>query len=247
MRAPAVQSQRARVDRRTLHSPRHMSRPSVVITGGTGYIGQRLIPMLVDRGFHVRAIVRKGSESRVESGAQIAIGDVRDRASIEAHLLPGCIVVQLVGTPKPSPAKAAEFEALDYVSAHECVEAAKAVGVRHFVYVSVARPAPIMRAYVDVRRRVEEEIVASGIPHTFVRPWYVLGPGHRWPYFFIPLYWLFRVWPSTRDGATRLGLVTLKQMLNTLAWSVETAGADSRTLNVVDIKRIGSAKNKTTA
>src|SRR5690242_21228511 len=199
-------------------------RPTVVITGGTGYIGQRLIPKLVDRGFHVRAIVRRGSETRVPSGAQIVIGDVRDRASIASHLLPGSIVVQLVGTPKPSPAKAAEFEALDYVSAHECLEAAKAVGVRHFVYVSVAQPAPIMRAYVDVRRRVEEEVVASGIPHTFVRPWYVLGPGHRWPYLFIPMYWLFSALPSTRDGARRLGLVTLSQMVNSLVWSVETAG-----------------------
>lgn len=224
-----------------------MPRPTVIVTGGTGYIGQRLLPKLVEKGFHVRAIVRRGSESRVPSGAQIAVGDVRDRTSIASHLLPGSIVVQLVGTPKPSPAKAAQFEALDYVSAHECLEAAKMVGVRHFVYVSVAQPAPIMRAYVDVRRRVEEEIVASGIPHTFVRPWYVLGPGHRWPYFFIPLYWLLRVLPPTRDGARRLGLVTLQQMLNTLLWSVETADSESRTLNVVDIKRVGSGDSKTTA
>jgi hypothetical protein len=104
-----------------------------------------------------------------------------------------------------------------------------------------------MRAYVDVRRRVEEEVIASGIPHTFVRPWYVLGPGHRWPYLFIPMYWVFHALPSTRDGAKRLGLVTLPQMLNSLVWSVETAGSESRTLNVVDIRRIGSGKNKTTA
>jgi len=224
-----------------------MARPSVVITGGTGYIGRRLIPILVERGFHVRAIVRRGSESKIASGAQIVIGDVRDRASIASHLLPGSIVVQLVGTPKPSPAKAAEFEALDYASAHECLEAAKAIGVRHFVYVSVAHPAPIMGAYVDVRRRVEDEIVASGIPHTILRPWYVLGPGHRWPLLFVPMYWVLRAIPSTRDGANRLGLVTLRQMLETLAWSIETAGNDSRTLNVVDIRRIGSSKNKTTA
>ena len=224
-----------------------MTLPSVVVTGGTGYLGRRLIPSLVERGFHVRAIVRPGSQSKIPPGAQVVVGDVRDRVSIASYLLPGSIVVQLVGTPKPSPAKAAEFEALDYTSAHECIEAAKAVGVRHFIYVSVAQPAPVMRAYVDVRRRVEAEIVASKIPHTIVRPWYVLGPGHRWPYALIPVYWLLRAIPSTRDGATRLGLVTLGQMLETLIWSVETAGDDSRTLNVVDIRRIGSRKNKTTA
>ena len=46
----------------------------------------------------------------------------------------------------------------------------------------------------------------------FFVPWYVLGPGHRWPYLLLPMYKLMELLPSTRAGATRLGLVTLEQM-----------------------------------
>src|SRR4029079_4140423 len=146
-----------------------------------------------------------------------------------------CVVVHLVGTPHPSPSKAAEFEALDYVAAHECIAAAKAGGAGHFVYVSVAHPASMMRAYIDVRVRVEGELRESGLPHTIVRPWYVLGPGHRWPYLLIPMYWVLSAIPSTRERAQRLGLVTIAQMIATLAWAVDTASEESRVLNVPDI------------
>jgi uncharacterized protein YbjT (DUF2867 family) len=222
--------------------------PSLVaITGGTGYIGQRLIPRFVARGHAVRAIVRAESVSKVPTGAEAVVGDVRSRASVTPLLSSDSTVVHLVGTPRPSPAKAAQFEALDFVAARECIAAAATAHVRHFVYVSVAHPAPVMRAYIDVRMRVEAELQRSRVPHTIVRPWYVLGPGHRWPYALIPIYWVLNTLPSTRDGARRLALVTIEQMLRTLIWGVETASAESRIVNVPDIRRIGSAQSKTTA
>ena len=39
------------------------------------------------------------------------------------------------------------------------------------------------------------------------RPWYVLGPGHRWPYLLLPIYKFAELIPKTRKGALRLGLV----------------------------------------
>ena len=214
-----------------------MPRTAVLLTGGTGYIGRRLIPELVTRGHTVRAIVRAGSEAKVPSGAEVVVGDVRSRDSVAPHVARDSVIVHLVGTPHPSPSKAAEFEALDYVAAHECIAAAKTSGARHFVYVSVAHPAPIMRAYIEVRMRVEAELRDSGLPSTIVRPWYVLGPGHRWPYALIPMYWLLGALPSTRESARRLGLVSIDNMVATLAWAVDTAGDDSRVLNVPDIRQ----------
>jgi uncharacterized protein YbjT (DUF2867 family) len=214
-----------------------MAPATVLLTGGTGYIGRRLIPQLVTRGHRVRAIVRAGSESKVPGGAEVVVGDVRSRESVTPFVASNSVVVHLVGTPHPSPSKAAEFESLDFVAAHECLAAAQAGGARHFVYVSVAHPAPIMRAYIDVRMRVEAELRESGLPHTVVRPWYVLGPGHRWPYVLIPMYWVLGAIPSTRARSQRLGLVTLAQIVATLAWAVDTASDESRVLNVPDIRR----------
>jgi len=214
-----------------------MPRATVLLTGGTGYIGRRLIPELVTRGHSVRAIVRAGSEGKVPPCAEVVVGDVRSRESVAPHVARDGVVVHLVGTPHPSPSKAAEFEALDYVAAHECIAAAKTSGARHFVYVSVAHPAPVMRAYIGVRMRVEGELRDSGLPSTILRPWYVLGPGHRWPYALIPMYWLLGALPSTRESARRLGIVTIANMLATLVWAVDTARHESRELNVPDIRR----------
>jgi len=75
------------------------------------------------------------------------------------------------------------------------------------------------------------------LSHAIIRPWYVLGPGHRWAYVLLPMYWLMGAIPSTRDSAQRLGLVTIAQMVDTLTWAVDTAGAESRVLNVPDIRR----------
>jgi uncharacterized protein YbjT (DUF2867 family) len=222
----------------TLETPISNMRPTnVFITGGTGYMGRRLIPALVTRGHSVHAFVRRGSESRVPSDARAIVGDVLSRDSLASAIPAGSVVVHLVGTPRPSPKKAAQFEALDFVSARECIAAAKTAGARHFVYVSVAQPAPIMHAYVDVRVRIEALLRESGLPHTIIRPWYVLGPGHRWPYLLVPLYWLWTAWPSTRDAARRLGLVTLAQMIGTLIWAVETAETESRIVDVPEIRR----------
>jgi uncharacterized protein YbjT (DUF2867 family) len=142
-----------------------------------------------------------------------------------------------VGTPRPAPSKAAEFEAVDFVSARECIAAAKEAGARHFVYVSVGQAARVMRAYVDVRARGEALLRESKLPHTILRPWYVLGPGHWWPILLLPMYWLFEVNPSTRETARKLGLVTLGQMIRTLVWAVETGGSESRVIEVPDIRR----------
>jgi hypothetical protein len=51
------------------------------------------------------------------------------------------------------------------------------------------------------------------------------------------MYWLMGAIPSTRQSAQRLGLVTIAQMVATLTWAVDTAGAESRVLNVPDIRR----------
>jgi uncharacterized protein YbjT (DUF2867 family) len=69
------------------------------------------------------------------------------------------------------------FQRIDFTSGKEAVEAARQAQVRHFVYVSVAQPAPFMQAYVQVRADVEARLRASGLNATILRPWYVLGPG----------------------------------------------------------------------
>lgn len=162
---------------------------------------------------------------------------LKDGSYLEAIKGAGTFV-HLIGVPHPSPAKAAQFRAIDLPSAQVAIKAARDAGIRHFVYLSVAQPAPMMQAFIAVRSEGEEMIRASGLDATFVRPWYVLGPGHRWPYFLLPLYWIAEQLPATRESARRLGLVTISQMLKALVWAVENPPTGVRILDVPKIREL---------
>jgi nucleoside-diphosphate-sugar epimerase len=214
---------------------------SVFVTGSTGYMGCSLIPALLRRGHTVRALARAESRGRVPDGCDVVIGDPLDRRTFEAQIAPADTLVHLVGTPRPSPAKARQFLEIDLVSAREAVAAAVAARVSHFVYVSVAQPAPIMQAYLAVRAEGEAMIRKAGLRATILRPWYVLGPGHRWPHLLRPAYAALERIPSTREQAQRLGLVTLRQMIGALVAAIENPPDGVRIVAVPEIRRTAVA------
>ena len=217
----------------------------VFVTGGSGYLGRPLIAELLDRGHRVRALVRAGSEGRISRGAGIVVGNALDSTGWRDQVAPADTFVHLVGTPHPSPKKAAEFQAVDLPSIKAAVAAASAGGIRHFVYVSVAHPAPIMHAYIDVRSQGEALLREQRLNATILRPWYVLGEGHRWAYALVPVYAVARRLPSTRSGALRLGLVTHAQMLRALTAAVESPVSGVRIVEVPEIARGLDAAPKT--
>jgi uncharacterized protein YbjT (DUF2867 family) len=208
----------------------------VFVTGGTGYLGRALIETLVHRGHHVRALVRLGSESKVPLGAERVTGNALDSSGWGATVASADTLVHLVGTPHPSPAKAAEFKSVDLPSIRASVAAAVTARVSHFVYVSVAHPAPIMHAYIAVRSEGEALIQEKGLNTTILRPWYVLGEGHRWAYALVPLYAVARHVPAWRATAGRLGLVTHEQMVRALVAAVENPVQGVRIVEVPAIR-----------
>src|SRR5262249_41536203 len=120
------------------------------------------------------------------------------------------------------------------------IAAARSAAVAHFVYVSVAQPAPVMRAYQAARRQGELALEASGVRHTVLRPWYVLGHGHRWPYVLLPFYWLLARLPATKESANRLGLVTLPEMGRAIVHAIEHPPARQRIVEVPEIRTASS-------
>jgi uncharacterized protein YbjT (DUF2867 family) len=210
----------------------------VFVAGGTGYIGRPLVALLLSRGHAVRALVRPGSEGKLPAGATPVAGDALRAETFAAAVAPAKTFVQLVGVSHPSPAKATEFRSVDLASLRSSAEAAVRAGVDHFVYLSVAQPAPaIMRAYAAARAEGEAIVRAMGMKATFLRPWYVLGPGHRWPYLLVPAYFVFELLPGTREAARRIGLVTLPQMVSALVRAVENPPDGVRIVEVADIRR----------
>jgi hypothetical protein len=178
-----------------------MSPRQVFVTGGTGYIGSRLIPMWLERGHGIAALARPGSQSKLPSGCTPVLGNALDGDSYAQHLAACDTFIQLVGVAHPSPAKAREFVEIDQKSA---MEDSGGRASRHRAFRVCERGAS----------RTHDALLYRG-PHGLRKPATVErperhhtpplvcagGPGHRWPYVLIPFYWLAERIPSKRDAA----------------------------------------------
>jgi uncharacterized protein YbjT (DUF2867 family) len=219
--------------------PRSSASRRVFITGGTGYIGSALIPALLERGHRLRVLVRPGSKAKLPAECEVVSGNALDANSYRQLIRPADTFVHLVGVPHPSPGKGAQFRAVDLVSTREAISACAELEVRHFIYLSVAHPAPMMKDYVAVRTECEQMIRQQQLNSTVLRPWYVLGPGHRWPSVLLPFYKVCEWLPFTRTAALRLGLVTLEQLILALVETVESPAQGLRIIGVPEIRVAG--------
>ena len=207
----------------------------IFVSGGTGFIGQAAIAELSRRGHHVTALARPGSQAKLPEDVEITLGDALDASTFNCFNTN--TFIHLVGTPHPAPWQRDQFEAVDLRSLQESVEVATRCRIRNFIYLSVAQPAPVMQAYWKVRAQCERILAATGMRATFLRPWYVLGPGRSWPNALKPLYAAAERVSCLQKGAQRLGLVTLEEMAAAIAWSVEhPPGPSPRILDVPEIR-----------
>jgi uncharacterized protein YbjT (DUF2867 family) len=218
-----------------------MRKDPVFITGGTGYIGKRLTQLLLDEGFQVTSLVRAQSVNKLPVGCTPVVADPFDPASYAKSIPPNSIFIHLLGVSHPGPKKKLLFYSVDLASLKASVQAAKQANVKRFVYMSVAQyPSRIMADYQEARSQGEQEIIASGIPSTFIRPWYVVGPGHYWPLVFNPVFKLLEVIPKTSVQAKSLALVSLRQMLLTLKNTV--LNLPEGVHNIVEVRDIKNVK-----
>ena len=77
----------------------------------------------------------------------------------------------------------------------------------------------------------------SGMRATFVRPWYVLGPGHRWVYGILPMYWLAMLAPKGRETARRLYPVKLANVVRAIVDAVDRPPDSVRLIEADELRR----------
>ena len=209
----------------------------IFITGGTGYLGRRLITRLVRSGYHVKALTRKGSESRLPQGCIPIISDPFNANAFGPSIDEGSTFIQLLGVSHPGPSKKDLFDKIDFVSASASVAAAKQAKCSHFIYVSVAQtPTSIMYDYQQCRAKCEKLINESSLKASIIRPWYIIGPGHYWPLLLLPLFKLLEIVPATSKKAQALRLVSLRQMLDMLCYTVENPPEKQQVFEIQDIR-----------
>jgi uncharacterized protein YbjT (DUF2867 family) len=115
----------------------------VFVSGGTGYIGQRMNRLLVERGHAVTALVRPGSEKKLPTGCASVSGSAVDASSFAAQVPPADTFVHLVGVSHPAPWKEHEFRAVDLASVNASVEAALEAGINILSMSAWRSPLPL--------------------------------------------------------------------------------------------------------
>jgi len=148
----------------------------VVVAGGHGRVGLRLLRLLAERGHRARGLIRNPDHASDlhEVGAEPVLCDIEALDDIASCCEGADAVVFAAGAgPGSGPERK---RTVDYAGAVKLIDAARKNGIDHYVMVSairVDRPEEWpeqMRPYYEAKRDADEALVESGLTYTIVRP-----------------------------------------------------------------------------
>jgi uncharacterized protein YbjT (DUF2867 family) len=207
----------------------------IVVTGGTGFIGREVVSRLLETGDDDIAVTTRDPDradlwsGRVEriqafAGDALTLGRAFARADVVVHAM------QFPNHPVEDPSKGRTYLEVDGKGTSVAVAAARAMGVRRFVYLSGAgagqeRPQPWMRA----KDMAEEAIRASGLEYTLLRPSWIYGPRDHSMNRFVFFCRYLPVVPVIGDGTTPVYPVYVKDVARCAAEAARREDAKDRT------------------
>jgi NADH dehydrogenase len=229
----------------------------IFVTGGTGFIGRRLVRALAQSGFLVRCLVRPGSEADLKGFESIdrVPGDVLHPDGLAACAEGCAAMVHLVGIIREHRARGITFERLHIRATENMLAVAKAAGVKRFLQMSALGTRPDARAaYHRSKWRAEEAVRASGTDWTIFRPSIVYGKGDEFVSVLGGIIRRYPVVPVLGDGQYRLQPVPVEQVAEAFVHALRAPVSVGQTyaivgpepLRFVDIlDRIGAAVGRT--
>jgi nucleoside-diphosphate-sugar epimerase len=150
----------------------------IFITGSTGFIGRNLLPLLRARSHRTRCFIRQHSMTEKISSFcdDKMIGDIMDEHSL-THAMAGCdTVIHMAGIKAET--FRASFEGNFYLGTRHVVDAAKRLGVKHFIFMSACGASPEAKSRFNHYKWLAEEYLRhSGLRYTILRTTIVYGPG----------------------------------------------------------------------
>ena len=143
----------------------------ILIVGASGRLGNVVVQHLLAQGKAIRVMTRNplGLAHLKQQGAEVVSGDLRDRASLVSacqgveQVLAAAHALDGKGDNNP--------RAVDDMGNRYLIDAAKAAGVKHFIFVSVQGASPDSPLeFFRIKYRTEEYLRASGLNFTILRP-----------------------------------------------------------------------------
>jgi NADH dehydrogenase len=206
----------------------------ILLTGGTGFIGSRIVRALRVEDRAVRALLRDpGDAGRLQAlGCESIVGDMTDAASLRAAV-EGCdTVIHLVAILQGKPS---EFDRVMTEGTRDLVSAAKQAGVRRFVLMSALgfddRTKDLV-PYYTAKWQMEQDVEASGLEHVIFRPSFVFGPGGGALEQFKKIAKLAPVTPIVGPGTQRIQPIWVDDVAAYYAAAVDKPEAANRTFEL---------------
>lgn len=203
----------------------------VLVTGGSGFIGSHIVRNLVVKGHKVAVLSRSPERAKksTQPGVEVRRGDIDDIGALKQAMAGIEVVintVQFPNHPVEKPSKGHTYMAVDGEGTVRQVEAAKAAGVKRFIYLSGAgtregQTAPWFKAKLMAERAVR----ASGLDYTIFRPSWVYGPEDRSLNKFATFARFLPFIPVIGSGKTRVQPIHVADLAEVVATSVDMSKA----------------------
>jgi uncharacterized protein YbjT (DUF2867 family) len=196
----------------------------ILVTGGTGFIGQVLIRHLVEMGIEVRTLLRPSPISPNLPrgvGIEAVICGLKDQRGLRSAMKGVDAVFHLAGTERLG--QRADLMGVDVEGTQAVAEVAAEVGVQRFITLShLGADRASAYAVLKAKAIAEHHVIDSGVPYTIFRTGVVYGPGDH---FSTEIVRLLRRSPGLfflpGDGSTMLQPLWVEDLVTCLTLAME--------------------------
>jgi len=203
----------------------------VLVTGGTGFVGPKIVAALREAGHDVRALVRAPARGAA-LGCELAVGDMADPESLRDATTGCAAIVHLVAIITGRPG---DFERVMTRGTTDLAAAARVAGVTRFVLMSAlgtSEETKDLVPYYRAKWEMEQVVMGSGIPYTIFRPSFVFGAGGGALQQFLRIARLAPVTPIVGPGTQRLQPIWVDDVAAHFAAAVDRDSAAGRTFEL---------------
>ncbi len=173
----------------------------VFVTGGSGFVGRKIIQQLITENHSVRALVRQADALEDFSDIETIVGDTTQPETLRDQLSDCAAVIHLVGIIREFPGRGITFKKLHGESTANILRAAEQQGVKRYIHMSAnGTRQNAVTSYHQSKWEAEELVRESKLDWTIFRPSLIFGPEDQFVNMLAQLIKTLPIVPVMGDG-----------------------------------------------